>query len=68
MQQRIMAREPAVPVANVRLKHAYEKRWPEFRRHYTAEIREHPDLLNRLRAQARKATELLLDSKVPPPP
>ncbi len=105
-----MARKTTVPVANVRLKRAYEKparndgtrvlidrlwprgvrkadaeldqwakelapstalrkwfghdpaRWPEFRRRYTEEIRQHPDLLNQLRALARKGTVTLVYS------
>ncbi|HZS66891.1 MAG TPA: DUF488 domain-containing protein [Burkholderiales bacterium] len=105
-----MARKTTVPVANVRLKRAYEKparndgtrvlidrlwprgvrkadaeldqwakelapstalrkwfghdpaRWPEFRRRYTEEIRQHPGLLDQLRALARKGTVTLVYS------
>ena len=31
------------------------KRWAEFRRRYTAELREHPDLIAELRSLARKS-------------
>ena len=31
------------------------KRWDEFRRRYTAELREHPDLIAELRSLARKS-------------
>ena len=35
-------------------------RWPEFRRRYAAELRDHRDELTELRAKARKATVTLV--------
>jgi uncharacterized protein YeaO (DUF488 family) len=36
------------------------KRWPEFRRHYAAELRQHQDLVAELRSLARKGTVTLI--------
>jgi uncharacterized protein YeaO (DUF488 family) len=35
-------------------------RWPEFRRRYAAELRDHPDELAELRARARRTTVTLV--------
>jgi len=35
-------------------------RWPEFRRRYAAELRDHPDELAELRARARRRTVTLV--------
>ena len=37
-------------------------RWQEFRRRYAAEVREHPEMLNRLRTMARRGTITLVFS------
>ena len=37
-------------------------RWPEFRRRYEAEVEQHPDLLQRLRALAREGSLTLVFS------
>jgi uncharacterized protein YeaO (DUF488 family) len=37
-------------------------RWPEFRRRYTEQIRQHPELLGQLRAMARKGPVTLVYS------
>jgi uncharacterized protein YeaO (DUF488 family) len=38
-------------------------RWPEFRRRYAAELRDHPDELAELRARARRTVTLVFAAR-----
>lgn len=63
---------PALPASHLRLKRAYEPaslgfghdptRWPEFQRRYRAELRQHTQELEQIRALAKKQTVTLVYS------